>query len=214
MNKRPNATALDADYRRQFLMHVYDQMFTDINTHILVVWQSVGFLVGAIAALALAETAILPIDIGYALIVLMTAWLLAHLHDCAYWYNRNLAIIANIERQFLTPNDLKHVHYYFGKHRRSNAMLTHLKIQYYFGAALALLALIYHFVKRVAPGIGAPWGNFELPRALPYIVAVAAAFYVLLFAHRCKNKYDEFLKQSPGLDVDTSAIEYGHGHPI
>jgi hypothetical protein len=35
----------------------------------------------------------------------------------SYWYNRNLVIIANIERQFLGR---KEIHYYFGKHRKKS----------------------------------------------------------------------------------------------
>ena len=53
----------------------------------------------------------------------------ANLIDSSYWYNRNLVIIANIERQFLELKDLKEIHYYFGAHRPKNKMITHLKVQ-------------------------------------------------------------------------------------
>ena len=43
------------DDRKEFLLKMYDQMFNDINTHILVVWQSVGVVVGAFAVFALAR---------------------------------------------------------------------------------------------------------------------------------------------------------------
>ncbi len=107
-----------APKRDEFLLHMYDQMFNDINTHILVVWQSVGVLVGAFAIFALTEKQIITLDIAAALIVLLAAWLIGHIYDASYWYNRNLVIIANIERQFLAAADLKEVHYYFGKHRK------------------------------------------------------------------------------------------------
>jgi hypothetical protein len=141
------------DYRKGFLLRMYDQMFNDIDTHILVVWQSVGVVVGAFAVFALVEKNIIPIDYACSLMVMLSAWLIAHLYDASYWYNRNLVIIANIERQFLTASDLKDIHYYFGKHRAKSAMLTHLKIQYWLGTGIALLFTCYHFATRVLPGI-------------------------------------------------------------
>lgn len=41
--------------REDLLLKMYDQMFNDINRHIMVVWQSVGVLVGAFAVFALVE---------------------------------------------------------------------------------------------------------------------------------------------------------------
>lgn len=205
--KNPN------EERKEFLVHVYNQMFNDINRHVLVVWQSIGTLVGAFALLSLVEKDIMSLDLAAALIVLIGTWLLAHLHDAAYWYNRNLVIIANIERQFLRKQDLRHIHYYFGKHRRDNKMLTHLKIQYYLGVSLVALVTAYHFFTRVLPGIGSPWQNFEPERCLPYL---AFSFgVVLLFRLWSKRKanYEEFLKNSPGISVDTVDVEYGDGHP-
>src|SRR3954469_13812369 len=138
--------------RKEFLLKMYDQMFNDINTHILVVWQSVGVLVGAFALFALAEKGVLPTDIATAMIVLLASWLLAHLQDASYWYNRNLVIIANIERQFLVESDLRDIHYYFGEHRPQNRMISHLRIQFAFGASLGAIMLLVHFVRQVVPG--------------------------------------------------------------
>lgn len=158
--------------RKEFLMRMYDQMFNDINRHILVVWQSVGVLVGSFALFGLVEKGIVPFDFAVALIVLLVMWLLAHLEDAGYWYNRNLAIIANIERQFLEKSDLRNIHYYFGKHRGKNVMLSHLRIQYLFGIGILCLVLLYHFLTRVIPGIGAPLANFEPLRCLPYLALI------------------------------------------
>src|SRR5229473_588490 len=95
--------------RKEFLLKMYDQMFNDIDTHILVVWQSVGVLVGAFAIFALAEKQVISFDMATAMVVLLASWLLAHLQDASYWYNRNLVIIANIERQFLVESDLRSI---------------------------------------------------------------------------------------------------------
>jgi hypothetical protein len=71
------------DYRKEFLLKVYDQMFNDIDTHILVVWQSVGVVVGAFAVFALVEKNIIPIDYACSLMVMLSAWLIAHLYDAS-----------------------------------------------------------------------------------------------------------------------------------
>ena len=117
------------DRRDEFLVEMYRQMFNDINRHIMVVWQSVGVVVGAFAIFALVEKNIISVDIATSIIILLCGWLFAHLVDSGYWYNRNLAIIANVERQFLNKSDLRDIHYYFGKHRPNNKMITHLRIQ-------------------------------------------------------------------------------------
>ena len=106
----------------------------------------------------------------------------------SYWYNRNLVIIANIERQFLGPDDLKEIHYYFGKHRKKSAMITHLKIQYALG---------------LGPGIHAPAGNSELSRSLPYLAATPWAIFLWFLRKNRIDSYQEFLENSPGIDVKT-----------
>ena len=199
--------------RKEFLHRMYDQMFNDINTHILVVWQSAGVLVAAFAVLALVEKAIVPIDIATALLVLIAGWLLAHLEDASYWYNRNLVIIANIERQFLRSKDLREIHYYFGKHRAVGKMIDHLRIQYALGVGIAAIMLLLHFLTRVLPGVGAPWANFEPVRSLPYAVTLGGAVMIASLRKRCREKYREFLSNSPGADVDTRGVTYGVGHP-
>jgi hypothetical protein len=155
------------DDRKEFLMQMYDQMFNDSNTHILVVWQSVGVVVGAFAVFSLVEKNVIPTDFACSLMILLCAWLIAHLYDASYWYNRNFVIIANIERQFLKKSDLSAVQYYFGKHRRKSAMLTHLKIQYALGVTIAGLFLFYHFSLRNWPAIDGPPTNFQFTRYCP-----------------------------------------------
>src|SRR5215469_16920547 len=178
-------------------MRMYDQMFNDINTHILVVWQSVGVVVGAFAVFALVEKDIIPTDYACSLMVLLSAWLIAHLYDASYWYNRNLVIIANIERQFLGKTDLREVHYYFGKHRERSAMLTHLRIQYALGVAIGGLFLCYHFALRVLPGIHMPVRYFQFTRSLPYLVTVAATVLLWRLRRNRIKSYEEFLYVQP-----------------
>lgn len=203
--------------RNTFLLRMYDQMFNDINRHISVVWQPITVLVGSFALLAAGMRDILSIDLAVALIILLVGWLIANLYDSAYWYNRNLVIIANIERQFLKQSDLRHIHYYFGKHRSKHSIMTHIRIQWWLGIFIGGLVLLYHFfseVLKVSPYFFSPAEDFHLTLILPHIVAVVMFLWLLwLRRHRTKS-YDEFLKNSPGIEIDTTGIDYGAGHPI
>lgn len=208
----------ESETRNQFLLRMYDQMFNDINTHILVVWQSVGVLLGAFAILALVEKGIITLDIASSILVLLASWLVAHLYDASYWFNRNTVIIANIERQFLrTPADLHAIHFYFGRHRKAGAMITHLRIQYLLAIGIACIVLIYHFSTRVWPTRGWIWGigiQVSIPRALPYFTLVVSAGYLFSLRKATKDKYRHFIIQSPGMVVEDEGVEYGHGHPV
>ena len=198
--------------RTDFLLRMYDQMFNDINTHILVVWQAVAVVVGAFALLGLVEKSIISIDLATSLIVLLCAWMLAHLYDSSYWYNRNLVIIANIERQFLVHDDLHNVQYYFGKHRSKAAMLTHLKIQYGLGVAIATLFVSFHFLTRILP-VMREIEPFHWQRLLPYAALLICGSFLVALRRNRIAAYQEFLANSPGKEVDTADVVYGVGHP-
>jgi hypothetical protein len=198
--------------REELLLKMYDQMFNDINRHIMVVWQSIGVLVGAFAIFTLVEKNVVSLDIAAGIILLLSSWLFAHLIDASYWYNRNLVIIANIERQFLKKEDLKAIHYYFGAHRPNNKMIEHLRIQVALGVGLSGIVSIYHFIERILPGLRAPWSNFEPLRGLPYLIFFVALVYLFLLKGRTRIKYQEFIDNSPGIEVDTTNVDYGIGH--
>lgn len=201
--------------RHTFLLEMYRQMFADINRHMTVVWQAVSVVVGAFAILALVEKNIIPIDLAVSLIVVLCTWLYAHMLDGGYWYNRNLAIISNIERQFLLTDDLRNIQYYWGRHRsRRNRMISYFRVQAGLGAAIALMVLLFHFVTRVLPGWGAAWSTFEASRALPYVTALGAVIVCWVFARDRQKSYENFLENSPGLPIDTSAVTYGQGHTV
>ncbi len=191
---------------------MYKQMMADINRHIMVVWQSVGVLVGALALFSLVEKNVISLDIAASLIVLLCGWLTAHLLDASYWYNRNLVIVANIERQFLREIDLKEIHYYFGKHRVKNRMITHLRIQMALGVGLSAFVVLIHFLERVAPGLSAPMANLDLKRSLPYAMLICVLIYAWRVNRHRDRSYDEFVEHSPGKLVDTRGIAYRHGH--
>jgi hypothetical protein len=198
--------------RQDFLFKMYDQLFADIDQHILVVWQSVGVLFGGVAIFALVEKQVITLDFACAIFVVLAGWSIAHSIQAGYWYNRNLAIIANIERQFLRPTDLREVHYYFGAHRPKNKLLDQLWLQIILATLITAIFLCLHFVTRVQPGLNAPLSHFEWQRALPYMVLIIVALLLKWETRRANRKYAEFIRNSPGLQVDTTQIEYGIGH--
>lgn len=198
--------------RQELLLRMYDQLFNDINRHIMVVWQSVGVLVGAFAIFALVEKEVVPIDIAASIVLLLCSWLIAHLLDAAYWYNRNLVMIANIERQFLDLSDLKEIHYYFGAHRPKNNMIEHLKLQFALGVGLGFIILFYHFFEEIVPLLQCNGKNIGLLNVLPYLLVISASFYLVILKRKLVKKYEEFLVNSPGKQVSVSDIQYGVGH--
>ena len=199
--------------RADFLQKMYVQMFDDIKTQFQVVWQSVGVLAGTFAIFSLVEKNVIPIDIATALVVLVAVWLMAHTINASYWYNRNLVIIANIERQFLTKKDLQQIQYYFGSHRKTGKMMAHLRIQFVLGLGIAGVVLGAHFASRVYPAIGVPDSTFDPMGAIPYFVAIGGGLWLWNEHESTKKKYDEFIQNSPGVDIDTSGILFGIGHP-
>lgn len=199
--------------RREFLLRMYDQMFNDINRHILVVWQSVGVIVGAFAIFALVEKGIVTIDVASGIVLLLCAWSIAHIYDAAYWYNRNLVIIANIEKQFLVQNDLKEIHWYFSAHRKKNKMISHLEIQFFLSCGLATIVLLYHFSKCVYPGFSSPWSNFDPQKTIPYIILLISFFFLITVRKGKNDRYKEFIEKSPGkeMTIDDISTPVGHG---
>jgi len=197
--------------RLDFLLAMYAQLMNDINRHIVVVWQSVGVLFGAFATFALVEKKIISLDIAASLIIFLTAWVVAHVYDASYWYNRNLVIIANIERQFLRSSDLRDIH--FGRHRKKGAMITHLEIQMWLAVGVAILILTVHFFTGVLPvwkcineGTGLTY--------LPWFAALVGVFAWVYSSRKAARRYESFIKNSPGKEIDDSAISHGPGHPV
>jgi hypothetical protein len=186
-------------------------MMADINRHIMVVWQSVGVVVASFAVMGLVEKRVVTPSIAACFVIAVCAWSLALLIDASYWYNRNLCIIANIEKLFLLRSDLKDVHYYFGAHRK-NTMITTLQIQAVFSGAVAILVLLFHFTGVAYPTIQRPLPPPRYELWSPYVVALLCLAYLHFLKEARNAAYTEFLKNSPGASVDTTGVEYGPGH--
>jgi hypothetical protein len=215
MTQRAGASDPPMDARQTFLLEMYRQMFADINRHMTVVWQSVSVVIGAFAIFSLVEKQVMSLDMATSLIIFLCAWLLAHMLDAAYWYNRNLVIIANIERQFLNKDDAKHIQYYFVKHRSGgNRMISYFKIQTSLGVGVATLVILLHLIDRVMPGIHQSLSHFEPQRALPYISLAGSLIVLLIISKDRDDSYKTFLKNSPGLPMDAQGIYFGPGHTV
>ena len=201
----------DTDYRKEFLLKMYRQMFSDVENQFRIMWQAIVATLASIGLVAGSDR-LIPMDLAYSIIIILCSWTVLTIQDASYWYNRNLVIISNIERQFLENDDLKFIHYYFGKHRPKNKMISHLKLQVELSLCIGALAIIYHFSTRIAPGFNATFENIEPLRGLPILIAIAAIFRIIHKSRDQKTKYDEFLENSPGIAVDTSNVSYGTGH--
>jgi len=184
--------------RDEFLLGMYGQMWGNVDRHILVIWQSVAALLGAFAVFALIEKNVLPLDLACALLVLICAWVIAHVIDANYWFKRNLVIITNIERQFLTANDVELIHPYFVTHRAPN-VLDHLAVQGCLAGGVFLLVMGWHFFSRVVPGFSSSWDDFEFLRALPYVVLSVSAILLMWLRHKQNRAYENLLRRSPGV---------------
>jgi hypothetical protein len=198
--------------RSDFLIAMYNQLMNDINRHIIVVWQSVGVLFGAFAVFALVEKHVISIDIAATAIVLLCTWVVAHVYDASYWYNRNLVIIANIERQFLRQTDLKEIHYYFSEHRRAGSMITHLELQKWLAIAVAGLVLGVHLMTVLIPAI-CDAKRFNAPLVLPWVFTCVGLLFWRHSHKKAIDRYQTFLRNSPGKAIDASGIAHGPGHP-
>src|ERR1700687_2057949 len=109
----PSEADPSSEHRRdEFLLEMYRQTSMHLGRHVAGVWQCVGVVGAAFVTFAVDKDKPLS-DYACALVILLCAWLIATTLDASNWFNRNIAIIRNIERLFLKPSDAKLVHPYF-----------------------------------------------------------------------------------------------------
>lgn len=201
-----------SDDRKELIINLYNQLWNSINVRTTAIWKSVGLFTGAFAVLALTGNDIISLDIASSLIIMICGWYLANIIDASFWYNRNLVIIANIEKEFFQKDDLKKIHPYFGSHRPKNRMIYHFKVQFSLGVGIALIFLILHLVKEVIPNINFNVYKVRLLGYLPYLIAVCVSLYLIRFKKRTDKNFEKFKKDSPGINIDSSSIEYDEQH--
>lgn len=185
--------------RTEFLLEMYRQTSNHLNRHVVLLWQSVALLGGAYAAFAFQEKNVISIHHATAIALLLCGWYCANVYDAYAWFDRNLVIIANIERLFLDKQDISLVHPYFLKHRDANELVQHFKIQLLLGGMVAAIVALVHFYKQVLPSFKIPNGVFDLELALPYAVLVIVLGYCASVRHQVFTKAIKLRKSSPGL---------------
>lgn len=187
--------------RKDFLIQMYNQLSSEIDRHIRIIWQTVGLLISAFAIFALVEKNILPIDLAASILILVSGLSLAIIIESNYWYNRNLVIIANIEKQFLLESDTRDIHNYFASHRRNNAYLDMMIIQIVFILILLGIVILYHFSVQVYPFIKMKNLVFAPMKTVPYIVITIGSIVLKYFHKKRVNDYNNFLENSPGIEI-------------
>ncbi len=188
----------EEEARQKFLMSMYDQMWNNMNRHINIIWQPVTVIFTIIGSILVAETQNLNVSIIFVIIFLaflVIGWFLAHVYDSSNWYNRNLVIATNIEKQFLFDSDGKEIHpfFKFPQHAK-NKMITHFTIQYHLGIGLALAISLYWIAKIIQNKLGL----FNISIYIPLVGVIIAAYYVYKIKEGRDQAYENLVKSSPG----------------
>jgi hypothetical protein len=170
----------------------------------------VGVFAASIAALALAKANGVPIEYAVLLSVMSAGWSIDHIYDSNYWYNRNLIIIANIERVFLTFQDLRIIHPYFAAHRPTGSFLTHLSIQRNYTIIMTIGVVLYYFFVVVYP-IKLSGAELSFFNAIPFISLFLLFIRIIEREQFYNKKYQDFLRNAPGIDLEAK-IDYGSSH--
>ncbi|CZG23927.1 TPA: hypothetical protein JF904_000564 [Legionella pneumophila] len=204
--------------RNEFLINMYNQMFNDINRHITLTWQPLITILSAISIIFLQDKLIIPPFLAVSFLFIIISWFIAHIIDAGSWYNRNLVIISNIERQFLDEEDKKLIHCYIADHRKKNKLISHLKINAYLGWTLYILVCGYYIFWKLLPLISTYYCQKKimltiesLSDFLPLVILILSLYALYRFKTKEDDKYEEFKEKSPGKKIEGEKFKYGHG---
>lgn len=183
-----------------FLIKMYETYNKEIDRHFAFAWQAVSVFAASIVAILTATETItgVPAYIALSLYVVLVSWGIDTIIDSYFWYNRNLVVIANIERQFLDARDATEIHYYFLTHRPVNKPITFFLNLLVFLVTMPMLVILFYF------WIPASLGKYDfyrnVPSYIPLIVLAIAVLSVRASAHKRNVHYKDFLRESPGVD--------------
>lgn len=198
--------------RKDFLIEMYKQLSNEIDRHIKVIWQIVGVLLSTFTVYALVQKNALSLDMATSILVLVSGLSVAIVIESNYWYNRNLVIISNIERQFLLDSDSKDIHYYFTKHRSNNAYLDMMVIQIIFVLVLLLIVIAYHFFIQVWPYRHLCLSHFDPIKSFPYFALIICVLWNLHFHFKRRRNYNDFKRESPGISISSQDVPSNSDH--
>lgn len=194
------------DRRNEFLLEVYRQCSAHLDRHVLIPWQSVGVIGAALAVFLLKkqfDSSSEELDYVLTVAVLLCAWLCANLYDANNWFDRNLHIIANVERQFLSSSDLKEIHPFFGEHRFQRSghkvrLLRHFMIQLAMTIGIWVLVLAFHYSQRL---VGVSGTGLCSVRSLPYVATVLGAIFVFWIRGKTAADTAKLFNAAPGKPI-------------
>jgi hypothetical protein len=182
MSGGPDEVLEISDKEQALLVAMYGKMWDNINRHVVIVWQSITAILGSLALLGWVEKGVIGLDVGTAFVVIFSAWVIAHTYDASAWFNRNQMIVGKIEQLILREDVRKELHSVIGTTRDPRSMILQFQIQYMLALTIGLLALGYHFSRRVQ--ITWKLADIDLAGTMPYIAALAAVVLVFLARQR------------------------------
>jgi len=194
--------------RSDFLMGMYSEMWGNVNRHLTVIWQSVGVLGAGLALFSLTEKHVIGADFATAAMIMVCFWLIANAYVASEWFNRNQAIISNIERQFLNLSDLQEINPYFASRRAPGDMVSHIEVQWYLGVVLSIAVLIRHVFVEVWPTIHWTWNIHDLDwnKTVPYFVFLGGFFVIAKIRKGTIEADKKFQKDCPGKNLNQSSL--------
>lgn len=200
----------DSKEKRRFsyLTGMYSEMWGNVNRHLTVIWQSVGVLGAGLALFSLTEKHVFGTDFATAAMVLICFWLMANAYVASEWFNRNINILSNIERQFLGREDLREINPFFDRHRPAGLMVGHIRVQWLLGAVLASVVLIRHFFVEIVPT--AHWSlnihDLDWSKTVPYLALLGGLIGVGKIRKDGLDAERLFLRECPGKDMGDRAV--------
>lgn len=141
----PKEASSHCEESNQFMIHMYDQMFSTIDRSYKNIWEMILAIGGGIGVLQLGTQQFFDVAvIGY---VIGLFWILIRLIDTNHWCNRNLFIIHGIENHFL-DNDANKLFRGFRPNKREKYNVCHfsIKIQIYFVCIIIFLSVSSYII--------------------------------------------------------------------
>ena len=94
-----NEKSVNSEKSYEFMMHMYDQMFSTIDRSYKNIWEMIFAIGGGIGILQIETPQFFDVAVvGY---IIGLFWMLIRLIDANYWCNRNLFFIHKIENELL-----------------------------------------------------------------------------------------------------------------
>lgn len=181
----------------KILIEMYSQLMHDVKRHVVIVWQSICMLIAAITAFALIKDNLFSLDMAASVALIACIWLLVHVYDSSFWYNRNIAIIDNIEKQFLRQDESGVMKSFFSESHPKGVYLSHC-VQRALGISVAVLVLGFQFYETILP-ILLGRTDFEVLNSAPWVIAACGILIWAIKSYSNIKKYDEFIKNSSNL---------------